>query len=118
MADDYSYRIPTDTHQRLVKTTPNPRATKKSNEDELELPLELPPLPLPLPELLPPLTRVLVSVGEAEDVVGLELDRLGVVVVDATDTRAVSAACLIAIRAPSTTAGLMNVMLPGTNLAR
>ena len=111
-----------------MKTTPKPRATKKSKEDELEPELLLLPEPPVLPGVAPPpLASVLLSVGEgAADVRvtavgGSELSALGVAMLVATDDsvdKAVSVASLIANRAPSTTAGLMNVILPETNMAR
>jgi hypothetical protein len=114
----------------LVKTTPNPRATKKSREDELPPPpllllLLLPPELFPPPELGLPFARVLVSVGEGPDCVGLtvvvngelvievSLAGVGVRVDEMTIVTAEVVACLTTTRAASITAGLRNGILAG-----
>lgn len=108
-----------ETDHRLVKTTPNPSATKNSSDDWF---------PLLLFELSPEeplLTRlggsVSVVVGEAE----LDVGRGGTLVLDGAVekgsarevgetmlVRAVSTACLATMRAAARTSELRNAMSP------
>lgn len=118
----------TSTHQRFVKTTPNPSATKKRRDDEFPAPplLSLPPwFSFPAPEFAPPLTRVLLSAGEAPGVVegtavgdgepvALREMVAGVWVgEERIIVAAVSVACLTTIRAASNTTGLRYAMFAG-----
>ena len=110
------------THQRLVKTTPKPNATKNRRGDEL-----LPP-PLLLPFGPPPLSPLLaggsvvvgadvVDVGTPVDVVPVGADVVVTCVCgvdDAAEVRVLSV-CLTTIRAPSTTAGLIKAIFRTTN---
>ena len=122
----------TSTHQRFVKTTPNPSATKKRRDDEFPVPpplLSLPPwFSFPAPGFAPPLTRVLLSAGEAPG--GVEGTAVGdgepvalremvagvwvaeeIIIVAAV--AAVSVACLTTTRAASNTTGLRYAMFAG-----
>lgn len=56
-----TFKTGQSTHQRFVKTTPKPKATKKRRGEEPELPPPPPPLPLPL-------SPVLVDVGIGSEV--------------------------------------------------
>lgn len=112
-----------------MKTTPNPSATKKSNDDdELDVPpLSPAPEPPSLAEFPPPLATVLLSVGDAAaDVRMIAVDRgeltalgLGPAVTDDSVSSAVAVACRIATRRPSPTAFRYTyVILPETNKTR
>src|ERR1700761_5315573 len=102
---DASIRLEMETHQRLVKTTPKPNATKKSSGDEFWL---LPP-PLPFPWLPPPLATVSVELGaetvdDASVPPGIEV--VGVdEIADVTELAVVETTSRINIRAPSTNTG-------------
>ena len=88
------------THQRLVKTTPKPRATKKSRGEELLLLLLLLGLGFPVVA-----ADVSVAVGD---------DRVADVapgVDEAIAVPTVEAACRTKTLAPSTSAGLMRAIL-------
>jgi hypothetical protein len=117
----------TSTHQRFVKTTPNPSATKKRRDDEFPPLLSLLPpwVSFPAPGFAPPFTRVLLSAGEApggvegaavgdgepvalrEMVAGVGVAEVRIIVA------AVSVACLTTTRAASNTTGLMYAMFAG-----
>lgn len=97
-----------------MKTTPNPKATKKRRGEEL-----FPPLPVPAPVLL----GVGVGVGVIS-VMGVTVDEIEGTCVGNTDVDpagslgrgvlSTAVACLTNIRAPSSRALLMNVILPET----
>lgn len=76
-------------HQRFVKTTPKPRATKNSNGEEP------PPPPLDPPLLPPLLPLVVVGDGEESAEVGVSEMEVGAGVGDVVASEAmVEAACL------------------------
>ena len=89
-------RLSFKTHQRLVKTTPNPRATKKRRGEELLL---LVLLGLGFPVVT---EEVSVVVGDERVDDGVE---------EAIAVPTVEAACRTKTLAPSTSAGLMRAIL-------
>ncbi len=94
------------THHRIVKTTPNPSATKKSRGDELLLLLGV------LVGVLVGSAAVVLATETVADPGGPGVDDVPTKeVVDDTKVEAVvDAACLKIILAPSTTAGLIKAM--------
>ncbi len=98
-------RLSFKTHQRLVKTTPNPRATKKRRGEELLLLLLL--------GLGFPVVTEEVSVAVGDDRVD-DVKEVTPGVEEAIAVPAVEAACRTKTLAPSTSAGLMRAILTRT----
>jgi hypothetical protein len=83
--------------QRLVKTTPKPRATKKSNGDELDPPLLLPPPPPPPPPLFGGPDGGPFKVSEAKLVLDVKVFWFGNVGVGVVSVRRVFEAVVMAV---------------------
>jgi len=117
----WRFRASRATHQRLVKTTPNPRATKKSSGDELFPWLLLLPFVGPLPAPGPGGPLAVVSAGVEMGVVavvklsvgiGDEVDGgtlLGSKVVELLTVSVTT--CRTTTRIASATAGLRNAIV-------